>query len=158
MSENAKEPSKALRRKEFLTLAASLGLGGFVTAVTGFGAYKFMIPVVTYGTPRKFTIPKDALPDVGEDLIFPDQKVLIRNRNNKLAAISLVCTHLGCTVAQVTTGFKCPCHGSQYDTDGIVVRGPAPKTLAWLTIKRIPGDLVEIDAGSVLEQGTYFVV
>ena len=158
MSETAKEPSKAMRRKEFLTLAVGLGVGGLAAGVTGLGAYKFMIPVVTYGTPKRFTIPRASLPGNGEELVFPDQKVLLRNRDAKLGAISLVCTHLGCTVGRVTTGFLCPCHGSQYDEEGIVVGGPAPKTLPWHTVKAVPGDLVEIDTGSVLEQDTYFAV
>ncbi|CEL95563.1 unnamed protein product [Vitrella brassicaformis CCMP3155] len=29
--------------------------------------------------------------------------------------------------------FTCPCHGSQYDTNGKVARGPAPLSLALLT-------------------------
>jgi Rieske Fe-S protein len=99
-----------------------------------------------------------SLPDEGEELIFPEQKVIVRRRNDKLAAISLVCTHLGCTVSRVTTGFLCPCHGSQYDEEGVVVGGPAPKTLPWHSVRKIPGDMVEIDAGSVLEQETYFAV
>jgi len=152
------EKAKGMRRKDFLTLAVGLGVGGLAAGVTGLGTYKFMIPVVTYGTPKKFSIPRTALPDDGEELVFPDQKVLLRKRDGKLAAISLVCTHLGCTVGRVTTGFQCPCHGSQYDEEGIVVGGPAPKTLPWHTIKAVPGDLVEIDTGSVLEQDTYFVV
>ncbi len=158
MSEQPKEPSKGMRRKEFLTLAMGLGVGGLAAGVTGLGAYKFMMPVVTYGTPKRFAIPLASLPDEGEELIFPDQKVIVRRRNEKLAAISLVCTHLGCTVARVTTGFQCPCHGSQYDEEGIVVGGPAPKTLPWHSVRKIPGDLVEIDTGSVLEQDTYFAV
>jgi cytochrome b6-f complex iron-sulfur subunit len=45
-------------------------------------------------------------------------------------ALTAVCTHEGCTV----TGFDnqryvCPCHGSQYDTSGRVVNGPAPTAL-----------------------------
>ncbi len=158
MSEEVKQPSKEMQRKEFLTLALSLGAGGLAAGAVGLGAFKFMIPVVTYGMPKQFAIPMSALPGEGEELIFVDQKVLIRRRNNRLAAISLVCTHLGCTVARVTTGFQCPCHGSQYDEDGIVVGGPAPKTLPWHSIKKIPGDMVEVDAGSALEQDTYFEV
>ena len=90
-----------------------------------------MFPVVSYGTPQKFLVPVEDLPEVGDELIFDDMKVVLRRQTEKeVAAISLVCTHLGCTVNRVETGFLCPCHGSQYDSDGLVVGGPAPKTLA----------------------------
>ncbi|EDX84635.1 Cytochrome B6-F complex Fe-S subunit family [Synechococcus sp. PCC 7335] len=41
------------------------------------------------------------------------------------------CTHLGCTFPWVPKGqeFQCPCHGSRYDQEGMVVRGPAPLPL-----------------------------
>lgn len=44
----------------------------------------------------------------------------------------LVCTHLGCVVpwSEANNKFICPCHGSQYDEEGSVVRGPAPLPLA----------------------------
>ena len=46
--------------------------------------------------------------------------------------INSVCTHLGCVVPwNASEGkFMCPCHGSQYDATGKVVRGPAPLSLA----------------------------
>lgn len=46
--------------------------------------------------------------------------------------INAVCTHLGCVVPWnvAENKFKCPCHGSQYDHTGKVVRGPAPLSLA----------------------------
>lgn len=46
-------------------------------------------------------------------------------------ALKAECTHLGCLVAPnpLGDGFTCPCHGSQYDRDGTVVRGPAPRAL-----------------------------
>ncbi|MEM6449422.1 MAG: cytochrome b6-f complex iron-sulfur subunit [Cyanobacteria bacterium P01_D01_bin.105] len=46
--------------------------------------------------------------------------------------ISSICTHLGCVVPwNANEGkFMCPCHGSQYDATGKVVRGPAPLSLA----------------------------
>jgi cytochrome b6-f complex iron-sulfur subunit len=46
--------------------------------------------------------------------------------------ISAVCTHLGCVVPWNAgeNKFMCPCHGSQYDETGKVVRGPAPLSLA----------------------------
>ena len=46
--------------------------------------------------------------------------------------INAVCTHLGCVVPWNgnENKFMCPCHGSQYDKTGKVVRGPAPLSLA----------------------------
>lgn len=46
--------------------------------------------------------------------------------------INAVCTHLGCVVPWngSENKFMCPCHGSQYDQTGKVVRGPAPLSLA----------------------------
>ena len=37
------------------------------------------------------------------------------------------CTHLGCTFPwnPLDQQFQCPCHGSRYTPDGVVVRGPA---------------------------------
>lgn len=42
--------------------------------------------------------------------------------------INAVCTHLGCVVPfnSAENKFICPCHGSQYNFQGKVVRGPAP--------------------------------
>ncbi len=46
--------------------------------------------------------------------------------------LNAVCTHLGCVVPWNSgeNKFMCPCHGSQYDSTGKVVRGPAPLSLA----------------------------
>merc|ERR1711933_67682 len=47
-------------------------------------------------------------------------------------AVNAVCTHLGCVVPwnRAQNKFMCPCHGSQYDNTGKVIRGPAPLSLA----------------------------
>jgi Rieske Fe-S protein len=63
------------------------------------------------------------------------------------SALSLICTHLGCTVKQQADGFVCPCHGSRYDKKGSVVRGPAAKSLPALS--------VEITAGGWLRLRLY---
>jgi cytochrome b6-f complex iron-sulfur subunit len=45
-------------------------------------------------------------------------------------AMTAVCTHEACTVERYQSGtFTCPCHGSQYNTSGAVVKGPAPASL-----------------------------
>lgn len=51
--------------------------------------------------------------------------------------LNAVCTHLGCVVPYDPNEnkFKCPCHGSQYDSQGKVVRGPAPLSLQLVETK-----------------------
>lgn len=46
-------------------------------------------------------------------------------------ALKAECTHLGCLVGgkPAIGGFACPCHGSEYASDGTVTRGPAPRAL-----------------------------
>jgi cytochrome b6-f complex iron-sulfur subunit len=45
-------------------------------------------------------------------------------------AMTAICTHEACTVERYQSGtFTCPCHGSQYNTSGGVVRGPAAASL-----------------------------
>ena len=54
-----------------------------------------------------------------------------------------VCTHLGCTVNMVETGYACPCHGSTYDRHGRNTGGPAPLPLVYfLVFKGASGDLM----------------
>lgn len=40
-----------------------------------------------------------------------------------------LCTHLGCVPNRSEKGWSCPCHGSQFDNSGRVIRGPAPSNL-----------------------------
>ncbi|XP_039039953.1 cytochrome b6-f complex iron-sulfur subunit, chloroplastic-like [Hibiscus syriacus] len=63
-----------------------------------------------------------------------DPTYLVVDKDGSLAnyGINAVCTHLGCVVPwnQAENKFICPCHGSRYDDQGRVVRGPAPLSLA----------------------------
>ena len=59
-------------------------------------------------------------------------------------ALNAVCTHLGCVVpwSAANNKFMCPCHGSQYDNTGKVVRGPAPLSLALAHVEVGDDDVV----------------
>lgn len=75
-----------------------------------------------------------------------DPTYLIVNQDSQIESFGLnaICTHLGCVVPWVAAEnkFKCPCHGSQYNTQGKVTRGPAPLSLA-LAHVNVNDDLVE---------------
>merc|ERR1719160_1777310 len=59
-------------------------------------------------------------------------------------AINAVCTHLGCVVPwnRAANKYMCPCHGSQYDPTGKVIRGPAPLSLALAHLAEVDGNAV----------------
>lgn len=54
-----------------------------------------------------------------------------RDEQGNLHERSAVCTHLGCVVHWNTaeTSWDCPCHGSRFDVEGLVLAGPATKPL-----------------------------
>ncbi|MBI3739995.1 MAG: ubiquinol-cytochrome c reductase iron-sulfur subunit [Chloroflexi bacterium] len=72
---------------------------------------------------------------IGSRSFVPDVPAFLIHDQNGFSALSLVCTHLGCTVEQKDNGFACPCHGSLYDASGNVLRGPAQKSLRVLRVE-----------------------
>lgn len=71
--------------------------------------------------------------------------VLIHPAENKVLALSAVCTHLGCIVKwdESRQQLICPCHVAAFDIEGNVVGGPAPKALAQLETS-IKGDRITV--------------
>jgi Rieske Fe-S protein len=57
--------------------------------------------------------------------------LVVRDGAGRFHALSMQCTHEGCPVRPPLQGvITCPCHGSQYDLQGQVRRGPAQLPLA----------------------------
>jgi len=60
-------------------------------------------------------------------------------------AISLTCTHQGCTVKLAEDGqFHCPCHGAIFDREGRVLQGPATKDLSRFQVVERQSDQVQL--------------
>ena len=81
------------------------------------------------------TITKADIP-VGGGKVFADlQAVVTQPKSGDFKAFTSVCTHQGCTVAEVVQTINCNCHGSKYNIeDGSVENGPATKGLAEVPI------------------------
>jgi nitrite reductase/ring-hydroxylating ferredoxin subunit len=64
--------------------------------------------------------------------------IVTRESASAFHALDSVCTHAGCTVGtfvQQQGHMQCPCHGSRYDIQGRVIRGPAEENLAPFVIE-----------------------
>jgi Rieske Fe-S protein len=79
---------------------------------------------------------------VGGGVIL-NQAVVTQPTAGVFKAFTNVCTHQGCTVAQVQNGsIICPCHQSHFSiADGSVQSGPAPSALAPIAITTKDGEV-----------------
>ena len=69
---------------------------------------------------------------LGVDTKWQQQyRVWVVKNTERLFVIYARCTHLGCTPDWKSSEnkFKCPCHGSGYDSEGINFEGPAPRPM-----------------------------
>lgn len=103
--------------------------------------------LLRYLTPRRSTartvLVTAAVADVPGDgaLIFAQERVALLKSVSDYRAVRLICTHLGCTVTAAADGFHCPCHGSRFDRQGMVLRGPATVPLQNLNVEEQHGVL-----------------
>lgn len=154
---NSTESSEPISRRKVLAWLTSMGILGS-GIVTIFSNLVFIKPRATYGQPSRFSIgTPDEFPP-GTRIALGDQKVAVTREGDKMAAISITCTHLGCIVGVSETGFACPCHGSRFDQDGNVTGGPAPKPLPWFEVTLAPNGELEIDKGKEITPGKWFTV
>ena len=66
---------------------------------------------------------------------FLNEYIVVR-QDDKLSILSAHCTHLGCKINKAENGrLFCPCHGSEYDLEGNVLKGPAYKGLEKVAFK-----------------------
>ena len=74
---------------------------------------------------------------------FDGTILLVKGERGEYRALDATCTHQGCTVRPTGSGLTCPCHGSSYNLDGEVVRGPAQKPLHYYNTE-VKAETIEI--------------
>ena len=123
-----------LTRRDFLKLTANgllaasglLGLGGL---------FRFFSAVTEPAPKAEFDLGPASNYPVGSRKVISDVPALLMHTASGFSALSLVCTHLGCTIEAEETGFACPCHGSRFAPDGTLTNGPAGKPLRALRVE-----------------------
>lgn len=124
-----------LSRRDFLKLSTNallaisglLGLGGLIRYLS----YQY-----DPAPQSEFDIgPATDYPRSSRTLVAYVPAIVIHD-DEGLRAVSLTCSHLGCTIEERNFGFECPCHSSRYDPNGIVLKGPATANLRKLRVEK----------------------
>ena len=154
-----------LSRREFLLKAGwaffYLFLGGWLLS-----NLRYLFPNVLYEPSLLFKAGKPEEFSVGiSEKWKKAQRAWIVRTPQGFYCLWARCTHLGCTPNwfDAENRFKCPCHGSNYNINGDVLAGPAPKPL-WRCAIRVADDgQLVIDKGrlenrpGVREKGDFFL-
>jgi len=153
---------REMSRRELLSRGLTVSGWGAFAVVLGTGAMEtvsFFYPRVLFRPPSIFRIgTPEAFLGSGENVdtygvILVDERwkskqrfFVVRGRD-RVYALSARCTHLGCTVnwfADLRI-FKCPCHGSEYHSNGVNFAGPAPRPLDRFRIELNVDNLLVVD-------------
>ena len=121
MSELSRRDFLKIVRAGFLYLSGALALGGLL---------RFLDYDPNPAPKTDFDLGPASNYPLNSRTLLSDPPAMLLHTESGFSALSLICTHLGCTVENENAqGFTCPCHGSRYDAKGNVTHGPAEKPL-----------------------------
>src|SRR5215510_8307704 len=131
------DTSPLLTRRAWLGLAWGAFSAASAAALAATG--RFMFPNVLNEPPQQFKAGFPTEYGVGVDERWKEKFGVwlvrttedIDNHVTGFYALSVTCTHLGCTPNYLSAEnkFKCPCHGSGFRLTGVNFEGPAPRPL-----------------------------
>ena len=139
--------NKMRRRIVWATVAGSL-ITFFLMFVRFFLPRSILEPssVFRIGSPNDYAI--------GVDTKWQQQyRIWVTRTSDRLFVIYARCTHLGCTPDWKASEnkFKCPCHGSGYDSEGINFEGPAPRPMDRAKVTLDAEGQIVVDVGTLFE-------
>ncbi len=138
------DESKRIARRRRFVMASVLGFLGvnFVMFL------RFFLPRALYEPKTNFTIGYPSDFGFGVDTKFQNQyRIWVVRNTEGIFVISAICTHLGCTPDWKASEnkFKCPCHGSGYDPEGVNFEGPAPRPMDRAHVELDPEGRIVVD-------------
>ncbi len=81
-------------------------------------------------------------------------RIWVVREPDRLFAIFARCTHLGCTPDWLPQQdmFHCPCHGSEYDPEGVNFAGPAPRPMDRCLVTTLANGSIQVDSSRLFVQ------
>jgi cytochrome b6-f complex iron-sulfur subunit len=125
-------PVKKLRRR-----IVWAGITGFLTVCYLMFVRNFL-PRAIFEPSSTFKVGFPGDYALGVDTKWQQQyRIWVDKTSDRVFVIYARCTHLGCTPDWKASEnkFKCPCHGSGYDSEGINFEGPAPRPMDRAEVK-----------------------
>jgi cytochrome b6-f complex iron-sulfur subunit len=115
---------------------------------------RFFLPRATFEPSPTFRIGFPGDYSLGVDTKWQQQhRVWVVKNSERLFVIFARCTHLGCTPDWKASEnkFKCPCHGSGYDSEGVNFEGPAPRPMDRAEVKLDAEGQIVVNTGHLYD-------
>jgi len=104
-----------------------------LAGASGMLLWRFLVPQQKAAKRELLEINREDIPLRGA-LVYKRARVVVIRSEQQIYALSLVCPHLGCTVNVTADQLVCPCHGSAFDREGRVLKGPSANPLKRLEV------------------------
>ena len=156
--EKAVNQSSQLTRRSFFKIVSGI-ISGFTVLTLGFPMIETLIGKISKSSSRSYSkvAAINSIPDgspVNLSFVMTEEDAFIKNNvehkvwtvkksDSDITVYSPICPHLGCRYQWHPDRnlFICPCHHSEFNIDGKVVSGPAPRPLDTLPKKIVNENL-----------------
>lgn len=128
-------------------------VGAFLTAWF-LAFFRFFLPRTLFEPATSFKIGYPEEYGLGVDTKFQQRyRIWVDRTPDRIFVIYARCTHLGCTPdwKPSENKFKCPCHGSGYDSEGVNFEGPAPRPMDRAHVEVAPDGQILVDVSRLYQ-------
>jgi len=129
-------------------------------SIAGFLTTCFLM-FLRFFLPRSITEPSSVFKvgfpadySLGVDTKWQQQyRIWVDKTSDRIFVIYARCTHLGCTPdwRASENKFKCPCHGSGYDSEGVNFEGPAPRPMDRAEVRLDPEGQIVVNIAKLFK-------
>jgi cytochrome b6-f complex iron-sulfur subunit len=116
--------------------------------------FRFFLPRTLFEPATSFKVGYPSDYGLGVDTKWQQKyRIWVDRTPDRLFVIYARCTHLGCTPdwKPSENKFKCPCHGSGYDSEGVNFEGPAPRPMDRAHVEIAPDGQILVDVSKLYQ-------